>query len=103
MNIFGKLTLRQMKLNRRRTIVTILGIIISVAMITAVSSFSGSFMDMFRRLTISQSGNFHVAYSEITEEQYTACLLYTSSSTGRFPLCAAFIPNRREERNPSRW
>jgi len=38
MNIINQLTLRQMKFNKRRTVVTILGAIVSVAMITAVST-----------------------------------------------------------------
>ena len=36
MNIVNKLTLRHLKTNKGRTIVTILGITVSVAMITAV-------------------------------------------------------------------
>ena len=35
MNIINKLTLRHLKENKKRTVVTIIGIIISVAMITA--------------------------------------------------------------------
>lgn len=38
-------TMRQMKLNKRRTIVTIMGVIISVAMITAVTTFAATMMD----------------------------------------------------------
>ena len=36
MNIINKLTLKQMKYNKRRTLVTIIGIILAVAMITAI-------------------------------------------------------------------
>ena len=51
MNVIQKLTLRHMLLNKRRTLVTVLGIVISVAMLTAVSTFTGSFMDLARRDT----------------------------------------------------
>ena len=45
MNIVNRLTLRCLKLNKRRTLVTIIGIILSVAMLTAISTIFFSFMD----------------------------------------------------------
>ena len=38
MNILNRLTQKNLKLNKKRTIVTIVGIILSVALITALSS-----------------------------------------------------------------
>ena len=38
MNLLNKLTLKSLKLNKKRTIVTIIGIILSTALIVAVSS-----------------------------------------------------------------
>ena len=69
MNIIQRLTLRHMRLNKRRTLVTILGIIISVAMITAVSSLTVSFLDMARRDTLARTGNCQVKLLELTPEQ----------------------------------
>lgn len=69
MNIINKLTLRHMRLNKRRTLVTIMGIIISVAMITAVSTFTGSLMDMMYRDTLARTGNWQVEYEGITMQQ----------------------------------
>ena len=69
MNIIQRLTLRHMRLNKRRTLVTILGIIISVAMITAVSSLTVSFLDMARRDTLARTGNWQVKLLELTPEQ----------------------------------
>ena len=48
MNIMHSVTMRQMKLNKRRTIVTIMGVIISVAMITAVTTFAATMMGLSR-------------------------------------------------------
>lgn len=62
MNVMSSLTVRQMRLNRRRTLITILGVIIAVAMITAVSSFTGSFQDLFYRSEIATGGNWHVYF-----------------------------------------
>ena len=62
MNIVNKLTLRQLKLNKRRTLVTILGVIISVAMVTAVMVSLSSATDLMKRVTISSRGNWHMRY-----------------------------------------
>ena len=43
MNILNKLTIKNLKLNKKRTIVTIIGIILSVALICAVASMVSSF------------------------------------------------------------
>lgn len=62
MNIMSKLAFRQLRANKKRTVVTVLGVIISVAMITAVSTFSGSFLDLFQRVAIAQDGDWHARF-----------------------------------------
>ena len=42
MTLLNKLTIKNLKLNRKRTIVTIIGIMLSVALITAVASMYAS-------------------------------------------------------------
>lgn len=69
MNIINKLTLKQLLLNKRRTLVTIIGVIISVAMITAVASLGISFMDMLKRQIISDEGEWHVLYENVNKTQ----------------------------------
>lgn len=44
MKIINKLTWRHLWVNRRRTVITLFGIIISVAMVTAVFTSVGSLM-----------------------------------------------------------
>ena len=63
MKIINKLTLRHMKLNKRRTFVTMIGIIISVAMITAVSTVAYSIMDYMARGAMETEGRFHLKLS----------------------------------------
>ena len=72
MNIINKLTLRHLKQNKRRTLVTILGVIISVAMVTAVATISVSFMELFQRQTIASEGEWHVLYQDVNKEQLEA-------------------------------
>lgn len=72
MNIIQKVTLRQLKENKRRSLVTIIGVIISVAMITAVSTLGVSFLDLMIRQNIATSGEWHVQYKDVTEKQIEA-------------------------------
>ena len=72
MNIINKLTIRQLKENKKRTAVTIIGVIISVAMITAVATLGISFMDMMRRQTIADDGEWHVLYENVNRQQLEA-------------------------------
>ena len=44
MNILNKLTIKNLKLNKKRTIVTIIGIMLSTALICAVAGMVSSFM-----------------------------------------------------------
>ncbi|MDO0825260.1 ABC transporter permease [Desulfosporosinus nitroreducens] len=72
MNIINELTIRHLKQNKRRTLVTILGVIISVAMVTAVATISVSFMELLQRQTIASDGEWHVLYQDVTKEQLEA-------------------------------
>lgn len=57
MNIVNKLTLSHLKENKGRTVVTTLGICVSVAMITAVFVAIASFMNLFGEITAMSGGN----------------------------------------------
>lgn len=59
MNIVKKLTLRHLKENKSRSVVTTLGICVSVAMITAVFVAAYSLMNLLGDLTILQNGSWH--------------------------------------------
>ncbi len=69
MNIVNKLTLRQLILNKKRTLVTIIGTIISAAMITAVAVLACSFVDLMQRGEIKKSGEWHAKYISINADQ----------------------------------
>jgi putative ABC transport system permease protein len=72
MNIINKLTLRHLKENKRRTLVTIIGVIISVAMVTAVATLGVSFLDLLKRQSIADNGEWHVQYKNVTIDQINA-------------------------------
>ncbi len=72
MNIVYKLAIRNLKHNKRRSLVTIIGVIISVAMVTAVATLVFSFSDLMVRQTIADGGEWHVQYQNVTKEQLAA-------------------------------
>ncbi len=65
MNIMRSFTLRSLKRNKKRTVVTILGVVISVAMITAVAALLYSFMNYLQRGTVADGGEWHAKISNI--------------------------------------
>jgi len=72
MNIVNTLTIRHLKQNKRRTLVTIIGVIISVAMVTAVATLVFSFSDLMIRQAIADTGEWHVQYQAVTKQQLAA-------------------------------
>ena len=70
MNIVSTLTLRHLLGNKKRSIVTILGIVASTALISAIILGVFSFFKFFGYLSIQSDGNAQAQFSEITYEQY---------------------------------
>lgn len=68
MNIIAKLTLKTMSKNKKRTAVTIIGIVISVAMIMAVSTIAYSFTNYMGEGAMRKSGQFHVVFEKLPYE-----------------------------------
>lgn len=65
MNLLNKLTKKNLVLNKKRTIVTIVGIILSVALITALSSLVISFKKSALEYEKKRSGDYHVSFSHV--------------------------------------
>lgn len=68
MNIIKKLTLRHLKENKSRTVITTLGICISVAMITAVFVSIASFFNFFEKVSIYNGGDYHAEIWDTNKE-----------------------------------
>lgn len=65
MNIVNKLTIRHLKENKGRTLVTTFGIIVSVAMITAVFVAMASFLQLFADVSVVSDGNYAAQLSDV--------------------------------------
>lgn len=70
MNVLHKLTLQALKQNRTRTIVTIIGIILSTAMLCAVTTFTTSFQQYLLDDSVYSSGSWHLGQTDATYRQY---------------------------------
>lgn len=69
MNIVNKLTLRHLKENKGRTVITGLGVIISVAMITAVFVAIASFLNLFADISLLVDGDSVLQINNIDKKQ----------------------------------
>lgn len=69
MNILQKLTLANLRENKRRTIVTIVGVMLSAALILAVVGIVTSFRQMMINFTVAESGDFHDMFEEVPADK----------------------------------
>ena len=69
MNLYTSLTLRYLKQNKRRTLVTIIGIILATALICGIGNICTSFMDYQMRDQIKTSGSFYATFTDIDKEK----------------------------------
>lgn len=65
MSLLNKLTIKNLKLNKKRTVVTIIGIMLSVALITAVASIYSSGIKSLIKYETCEKGNFHTAFYNV--------------------------------------
>ena len=68
MNVFQKVTLQSVKKNKSRTIVTIIGIILSVAMVTGVATIIFSFQNFLIESEKEADGDWHVHFANISSK-----------------------------------
>lgn len=69
MNIFVTITNRTMKQNKARTIVTIIGVILATAMISAVVTLGISLQRYMYDYAVETDGNWHVVAKGLSEER----------------------------------
>ena len=65
MNIFSRIALQSMKKSRSRTIVTVIGVILSAAMITAVAAFGTSLLNFLLNNSIAKYGDWHIEFPDV--------------------------------------
>lgn len=65
MSILNRLTIKNLRLNKKRTIVTIIGIILSTALMVGIGLLFSSFQDLMIRDTIGYNGKYETNYSDV--------------------------------------
>ena len=65
-NVFTNVTWKTLKKNRTRTLVTIIGILLAAAMLTAVTTFISSLRQYMIRVSIEDQGNWYGAAFQLS-------------------------------------
>lgn len=65
MNILNKLTIKHLKLNKKRTVVTIIGIILSTALMVGIGLLFSTMRDNYMQEIIANNGSQHVIFENI--------------------------------------
>lgn len=68
MNLLNRLTIKNLELNKKRTIVTIIGIILATALITAITGMASSFRATMIKRAKTKEGDFHYAFCDVPKE-----------------------------------
>ena len=69
MQILNRLTIRNLKLNKKRTIVTIIGIILATALLTAVATMAVSLKESITLRAKKVDGDFHLLLYDMTDKE----------------------------------
>lgn len=69
MNILNKFTIKSLKLNKKRTIVTIIGIMLSTALICGVAGLVSSFQNSLIDWARTNDGNYHVTFKNVSSNK----------------------------------
>lgn len=69
MKILNKVAIKNLKLNKKRTLSTIIGILLSVALICAVATMANSFKATLVQNAINETGYYHIKLIGITQNE----------------------------------
>ena len=68
MSILNHLTIKHLKMNPKRTIVTILGIVLSMALMLGCGLLASSFIESMKEETIERNGTYHVRIDALDQK-----------------------------------
>lgn len=100
MNVLQKVTLQTLKKNRTRTIVTIIGVILSTAMVTAVAASAAAFRELLIETTQYEYGDWHIGTANVSPEESERMLSSTEVEKGTWAEelgCAQLMDFNPEE------
>ena len=68
MKVLSKLTIKNLYLNKKRTIATIIGIMLSTALICGVAGLVSSFQKTLINAAIDLEGNYHTTFHDVPKD-----------------------------------
>lgn len=74
MKILNKLTLKHIKLNKKRSIVTVIGIMLSTAMMLTIGTMFASLAGSIKEDAILKEGEYHVSYRFIDDNKFNSVI-----------------------------
>jgi len=75
MNVLNKFTIKHLKLNKKRTIVTIIGVILSTALMVGIGLLLSTLRDLVIHQTIETTGSQHVTFKDVPTNKYDVVTL----------------------------
>lgn len=69
MNIIRKLALKNLTMNKKRTISTIIGIVLSTALICGTTALVTSFQGTLVQNSVNQTGYYHAKLINVNEDE----------------------------------
>lgn len=69
MNILSKLSIRNLKLNKKRTVSTIIGITLSCALICATATLGVSFQETLIENSVNENGYYHIKLENVNDDE----------------------------------
>ena len=69
MNVLKRLAVKNLKKNKKRTISTVIGIILSTALICGTATLVTSFQKTLIQNAINETGYYHIQLADITEDE----------------------------------
>lgn len=102
MKILNKLTLSNLRLNKKRAIGTTIGIILSVALITATGGLFTSFRSTLVETTVEETGYYHINLENISQQKYEEVKMHKNVDhiSTIYMLGWANFENIRKETSP---
>jgi len=103
MNVLSKLSVKNLKLNKKRTISTIIGIILSIALITGVCTLVSSFQRTLIEDAIADEGYYHLRIDDLKDSSEIEKFKNNRDvkDTWEVGFCGyAILPNSKNEYKP---
>lgn len=69
MKILNRLTIKHLLMNKKRTIVTIIGIMLSTALMVGIGLLTSTFLQTLLDEQIKNNGSYHAIFEEITKDE----------------------------------